>query len=99
VAECDADLTVRVLASGQIHRALPLTVSLCTAIAARLPGSIPAGMLRGAAGDIVRLAMPSGVLTLAADMARDSHGDWQALSGTFYRTARRLFDGRIYVPV
>ena len=29
---------------------------------------------------------------------RTADGQWVAHSGAFYRTARRLFDGRIYVP-
>ena len=42
--------------------------------------------------------MPSGILTVDADVARDEAGAWLARSGAFYRTARRLFDGRVYVP-
>jgi 2-methylaconitate isomerase len=42
--------------------------------------------------------MPSGILTVGAKVSRDSSGRWLAHSGAFYRTARRLFDGRIYVP-
>ncbi|MCW5604435.1 MAG: PrpF family protein, partial [Burkholderiales bacterium] len=34
------DLTARMLSNGQPHRALPLTVSLCTAVAARIAGSV-----------------------------------------------------------
>ena len=34
-----------------------------------------------------------------ADVAQDAAGAWVAHSGAFYRTARRLFDGRLYVPV
>ena len=39
------DLTVRVVSSGQPHRALPVTISLCTAVAARITGH---GRCRGA---------------------------------------------------
>jgi 2-methylaconitate cis-trans-isomerase PrpF len=42
--------------------------------------------------------MPSGVLTVGADVTQDASGAWTAHSGAFYRTARRLFDGRIYLP-
>ncbi len=47
----------------------------------------------------IRFGMPSGILTVDADVGRDAAGAWVAHSGAFYRTARRLFDGRIYVPV
>jgi hypothetical protein len=42
--------------------------------------------------------MPSGILTVGAEVAQEADGQWVAHSGAFYRTARRLFDGRIYVP-
>ena len=92
------DLTVRFLSNGQPHRALPLTASLCTAIAARISGTLVSETLRPGAGDSIRLGMPSGILTVGADVTQDAAGAWVAHSGAFYRTARRLFDGRIYVP-
>jgi hypothetical protein len=41
----DVDLTVRVVSSGQPHRALPVTISLCTAVAARVTGTVVAEAL------------------------------------------------------
>jgi 2-methylaconitate cis-trans-isomerase PrpF len=92
------DLTVRVVSSGQPHRALPVTISLCTAVAARITGTVVAEALSGAAGTkSLRLGMPSGVLTVDADVMSEG-GVWRARAGSFYRTARRLFDGRVWVP-
>ncbi len=92
------DLTVRVVSSGQPHRALPVTISLCTAVAARITGTVVSEALSGAAGKkSLRLGMPSGVLTVDADVAQEG-GAWIARAGSFYRTARRLFDGRVWVP-
>ncbi|MGH8460052.1 MAG: 2-methylaconitate cis-trans isomerase PrpF family protein [Stenotrophobium sp.] len=89
------DLTARVIASGQPHRALPLTVSLCTAVAARITGSlVHAAACSG--GSALRIGMPSGVLTLDAEVERDAAG-WCARRGSFYRTARRLFKGEVFV--
>ena len=98
IAADQVDLTVRFLSNGQPHRALPLTGSLCTAIAARIDGTVVNAALRPGAGESIRLGMPSGILTVGADVAQDAAGKWEARSGAFYRTARRLFDGRIYVP-
>ncbi|HXC39685.1 MAG TPA: PrpF domain-containing protein [Burkholderiales bacterium] len=95
------DLTVRVIASGQAHRALPLTISLCTAVAARIPGTLAgramvqldtAGGVKRAGDQPLRLGMPSGVLTVDALVEKRTSG-WHAERGSFYRTARRLFDG------
>ena len=92
------DLTVRVVSSGQPHRALPVTISLCTAVAARITGTVVAEVLSPSAGKkSLRLGMPSGVLTVDADVAQEG-GMWIARAGSFYRTARRLFDGRVWVP-
>jgi 2-methylaconitate cis-trans-isomerase PrpF len=98
VSAREADMTVRVISNGQPHRALPLTISLCTAVAARIEGSVAAEMLSPlSSGNPLRLGMPSGVLTVGADVVRQD-GGWVARAGSFYRTARRLFDGRVWVP-
>jgi hypothetical protein len=99
IAAAQVDLTARFISSGQPHRALPLTASLCTAVAARIAGTLASQALRPDAGETVRIGMPSGILTVGADVAQDAAGAWVAHSGAFYRTARRLFDGRLYVPV
>lgn len=92
------DLAARIVSNGQPHRALPLTGSLCTAVAARIAGTVVAEALSPTAGDgPLRLGMPSGILTVGAEVRRED-GAWAAHSGSFYRTARRLFDGQIWVP-
>jgi 2-methylaconitate cis-trans-isomerase PrpF len=94
----EVDLVARVISNGQPHRALPLTISLCTAVAARISGTVVAEALSATAkSGPLRLGMPSGVLTVAADVAQEN-GAWRVRAGSFYRTARRLFDGRVWVP-
>jgi 2-methylaconitate cis-trans-isomerase PrpF len=96
VAAGDADLVVRMLSNGQPHRALPLTGSLCTAVAMQIEGSIPHRLARpGRDASALRIAIPSGVLTVAADVDCAGEG-WRARSGSFLRTTRRLFDGHVY---
>ncbi|MEX0730207.1 MAG: PrpF domain-containing protein [Aquisalimonadaceae bacterium] len=90
------DLVVRMLSSGQPHRALPLTASLCMAVASQITGSIPNRLVRGQRSGALRLGMPSGVLTVDAKVSGDGN-DWQASYGAFYRTTRRLFAGEIYL--
>jgi hypothetical protein len=98
IGASQVDLTARFLSNGQPHRALPLTASLCTAVAANIAGTLVAEALAPGAGAQVRIGMPSGILTVGAEVSRDGAGQWTAHSGAFYRTARRLFDGRIYLP-
>ncbi|MEO8296922.1 MAG: PrpF domain-containing protein [Burkholderiales bacterium] len=89
------DLVVRMISNGQPHRALPLTGSLCTAVAAQLPGSLVQRCVPAGRSGALRLAMPSGILTVAAQVAAQG-GGWQALHGSFYRTTRRLFEGFVW---
>lgn len=92
------DFIARVISNGQPHRALPLTISLCTAVAARITGTVVSDMLSAQANstNAIRLGMPSGVLTVDANVSNEN-GKWTAHSGSFYRTARRLFDGQVWV--
>jgi 2-methylaconitate cis-trans-isomerase PrpF len=92
------DLTARFISNGQPHRALPVTSSLCTAVAARISGTVVAEALAAEPEGSLRIGMPSGILAVDADVTHGADGTWTAHSGAFYRTARRLFDGRIYVP-
>jgi 2-methylaconitate cis-trans-isomerase PrpF len=98
LAAGDVDLTGRIISNGQPHRALPLTGSLCMAVASRLEGSVVHAVTRRSsdAEAPIRIAMPSGVLTVAATVRRNGD-EWFAEQGAFYRTQRRLFDGYVYV--
>jgi len=98
IAAAAVDLTGRMMSNGQPHRALPLTCSLCMAVAARLEGSVVHAATR-AGGDPeaeIRIAMPSGVLTVAASVRR-LEGQWHADLGAFFRTQRRMFQGEVLV--
>jgi 2-methylaconitate isomerase len=92
------DLTGRMMSSGQPHRALPLTCSLCMAVAARIEGSVVHQATRPTDNpeSEIRIAMPSGVLTVAATV-RKLEGQWHAEQGAFYRTQRRMFEGSVLV--
>jgi 2-methylaconitate cis-trans-isomerase PrpF len=92
----DVDLTARMMSNGQPHRALPLTCTLCLAVAARLEGSVvhEAARANGNPDAEIRIAMPSGVLTAAASV-RKLEGQWFAEQGAFYRTQRRMFEGHV----
>ena len=98
INEADIDLTGRMISNGQPHRALPLTASLCMAVAARVEGSVVHEANRAADNPDreIRIAMPSGVLTVAATVRRKD-GAWHAEQGAFYRTQRRLFEGAVLV--
>jgi 2-methylaconitate cis-trans-isomerase PrpF len=98
LAPADMDIAVRMMSNGQAHRATPLTGALCLAVATRIPGSIPNEMARRLAEGTsqIRIGHASGVIVVDAkiDLAKggQSHAEYAAV----YRTARRLFDGRVH---
>jgi 2-methylaconitate cis-trans-isomerase PrpF len=94
----DADLTVRMISAGQPHRATPLTGAMCTSIAARIPGTLVQQALAADMdpGADLRIAHPSGTLTVAAKVRPDGDSVF-AEEAVVYRTARRLMEGRVLV--
>jgi 2-methylaconitate cis-trans-isomerase PrpF len=92
----DMDISVRMISVGQAHRAVPLTGALCLAVATRLAGTIPAACAKDLPVDAsaIRIAQPSGITHVTPASANSpAHADYAAV----YRTARRLFEGRVLV--
>jgi 2-methylaconitate isomerase len=87
----DADLAVRMLSSGNAHRAIPITSALCAAVACRTPGTLPFELC-GARSGPLRIGHPSGVIVVEAEPERDSG---EIRHASVYRTARRLFEGHV----
>jgi 2-methylaconitate isomerase len=101
IARGEVDLTARFLSNGQPHRALPLTASLCTGVAARIAGTLVAEALApdATSREAIRIGMPSGILAVGAVVEQTGPGEWIAQRGSFFRTTRRLFDGRIHLQL
>ncbi|KAL8377879.1 hypothetical protein RB595_008524 [Gaeumannomyces hyphopodioides] len=103
VAAASSDaVTVRAMSVGQPHKAVPLTVAIALAAAARLPGSVVADCVvrpevagrDGGGGDDAGLVVhhASGTLTVGAKFSDEGHLE----HATVYRTARRLMEGKIF---
>jgi 2-methylaconitate cis-trans-isomerase PrpF len=90
------DVVGRAMSMGNCHRAVPLTVSMCLAVAARISGTVVHEVASGRPGDI-RLGHPSGVLPIDASVTAKDGAPW-AEKVTVYRTARRLMEGFVRVP-
>jgi 2-methylaconitate cis-trans-isomerase PrpF len=93
-----ADLQVRMISMGKPHLAIPLTGALCTAVAARVAGTVVAELARPVpAGEALRIATASGVVPGFADVTRAGE-EWHAASASVLRTARTLMTGVVYAP-
>lgn len=95
LGESDVDLLARMISVGAPHRAIPLTGGLCTAVAAKITGTIVHEAAR--AGREVRVGQPSGTTVVDADVYQLENGAWHAETASVVRTQRRLMDGFVYV--
>lgn len=88
------DLVARALSVGQPHKAVPITVALALASAVRLSGSTVAEVASADRVDSagVTIGHASGNLLVGATFSED--GGLNA--ATVFRTARRVFEGRIF---
>jgi 2-methylaconitate cis-trans-isomerase PrpF len=93
-----ADVQIRMISMGKPHLAIPLTGALCTAVAARIEGSVVADLARAVpAGQPLRIGTASGVVPGFAEVSRAGEG-WHAASASVLRTARTLMTGVVYAP-
>lgn len=88
------DLLVRALSVGQPHKAVPITVALALAAAARLEGSTVAGVASAERVDSAGITIGHASGNLLVGATFDQNGGLNA--ATVFRTARRLFEGRIF---
>lgn len=88
----EADLTARVISMGRVHHAYAMTAAMCTAAAARLPGTVVHAVARPGTGAEVRIAHPKGLI---APQVKLDGG--RVRSASVVRTARRLLEGVAYV--
>ena len=87
----EADIAVRMLSSGNAHRAIPVTSALCVAVACRTPGTVPSELCRSRAGPL-RVGHSSGVVVVEAQPEPVSG---EIRHAGIYRTTRRLFQGEV----
>jgi len=95
----DIDLLARILSMGRLHHAMTGTGGVAIAAAASIPGTLVQRLLPAApAGGRVRFGHPSGTLSVAAQASRGDDGRWRIDQVSMTRSARRLMEGRVFVP-
>jgi 2-methylaconitate cis-trans-isomerase PrpF len=93
------DLTVRMISMSKCHRTLAGTAGICTSVAAAIEGSVVHEVTRSGAGTSgeVRIGHGAGAIDIGVKAERRPEG-WHVVSVSTFRSARRIMDGRIYVP-
>ncbi|MGR3715994.1 MAG: 2-methylaconitate cis-trans isomerase PrpF family protein [Thermohalobaculum sp.] len=92
----DCNIQVRMISMGVPHLAIPLTGAMCTAVAARIPGTLVQECACPVGPDTaLNIGHGSGVLPVEAVVTRRGDG-WFAERVSVYRTARVLMEGRVF---
>jgi 2-methylaconitate cis-trans-isomerase PrpF len=87
------DLLARIMSMQKAHHAYAVTGAMCTAVAAALPGTVPAEFLETEAPDEVVLGHPKGTMTVGVDVDADGA---EVAHTRVDRTARKVMDGDLY---
>jgi methylitaconate Delta-isomerase len=96
VKAVDSDIVSRLVVEGIVHKAFAGTGATCLAVAAKIDGTVAFDSSRRRNSGDVRIAHPSGILPIVADVSR--HGDsWTVNEVLFSRTARRLMEGTAFL--
>ncbi|THH12453.1 hypothetical protein EW146_g7679 [Bondarzewia mesenterica] len=75
--DADADVVIRALSMGVLHKAVPMTVGLCLGVAARVPGTVAWEIVersrerRGVQGNMLSIKHPSGIVDVGAEFGDD----------------------------
>jgi 2-methylaconitate cis-trans-isomerase PrpF len=93
LAADETDIAIRMISVGQPHRAVPITGSICLAVAARVPGTVAHDLCRATDGPI-RIGHASGT-TMVDALVEQRDGGFHADHSAVFRTARRLFEGSV----
>lgn len=94
----ETDLVSRLLFMLKMHKTYPVSGTVCTGAAVRIPGSIAHEVLRSEAHSrlTVHIGHPGGVIPVEA-AAEAAEGGVKMKKIGVYRTARRIMEGYVYV--
>lgn len=83
---------------GKLHHAMTGTGAVAIAVASSIDGTLVANLIKGGAKGEVRFGHPSGSLKVGAE-AEQVNGEWTVTKAVMSRSARRLMDGQVLVPI
>jgi probable AcnD-accessory protein PrpF len=91
------NLLARILSMGKLHHAMTGTGAVAIAAAASLPGTVVSAVLNDTKNG-VRFGHPSGSLKVGAEAHKTDKG-WVVTKVSMSRTARRLMEGSVLIPI
>jgi 2-methylaconitate cis-trans-isomerase PrpF len=92
------DFVSRLLFMLRMHKAYPITGTVCTGAAARIEGTVVHEVAQGSpTGSVVRIGHPAGVIEVETEVESGDSGPILRRASVG-RTARRIMEGYIYVP-
>jgi len=92
------DLVARIFSMGKLHHAMTGTGAVAIAAAAAIPGTVVNRIASTDSEGRVRFGHPSGSLSVGAQ-AEASGGEWTIRKVSMSRSARRIMEGWVRVPV
>jgi hypothetical protein len=94
----DVDFVARLLFMLRMHKAYPVTGTVCTGAAAKIPGTIVhhAARPRSHGRHLTRIGHPAGVIDVEAEVRSDD--GVRLLRASVGRTARRIMEGYVFIP-
>jgi 2-methylaconitate cis-trans-isomerase PrpF len=101
IGKGSVSLLARLMAMGKMHKAFAITAGIPAAIGAVIPDSVVNQVVAGgaavSAAKQIIIGHPSGMMDVSVE-ARIRKGLPHIVSCTIGRTARKIMDGRVYIP-
>ena len=92
----DGALNTRTFIPFRCHTSIGVLGAITVGTAARIQGSVAQRLSRATEGNVVRIEHPTGFFDVEIDVRQDDSGDVQVEYAAALRTARKLFDGRVF---
>jgi 2-methylaconitate cis-trans-isomerase PrpF len=91
------DIVARVMAMGRMHKAFAITAAIPAAAASRVPGSVVYALCRQSSSSTIRIGHPSGIMSVGITTSGEKE-NFRLLEVIVGRTARKLMEGRVFLP-
>lgn len=98
VRAADIHVVSRLMFMQQAHKTYAGTSTVCTGVAAKLPGTIVHQLATPQTGPEVRIGHPAGVIETETVLEPTASGAYHVRRATLARTARRILEGSAFVP-